>query len=133
MTLKDFRQLNILNYHISDLKEKIRQAEVNAEKCTVSFSDSAVSGSSMNRKEDCYARLMDLQKKLKNAQDELDMVLTAYNRIDDPLVKTALNLKYDVEHLGRHPISWTATAKSLGGGNTGDGLRMLCKRQIEKI
>lgn len=132
MTLKDFRQLNIMNYHISDLKEKIRQAEVNAEKCTVSFSDSVVSGSSMNRKEDCYARLMDLQKKLKNAQDELDMVLTAYNRIDDRLVKTALNLKYDVEHLGRHPISWTATAWRIGGGNTGDGIRMCCKRYLER-
>ena len=130
VTLKDFRQLNILNYHISDLKEKIRQAEVNAEKCTVSFSDSVVSGSSVNRKEDCYARLMDLRKKLKNAQDELDTVLTAYNRIDDRLVKTAMNLKYDVEHLGRHPISWTATAWIIGGGNTGDGIRMCCKRYL---
>lgn len=132
MTLKDFRQLNILNYHISDLKEQIRQAEVNAEKCTVSFNDSVVSGSSMNQKEDCYARLMDLRKKLKNAQDELDMVLTVYNKIDDRLVKTALNLKYDVEHLGRHPISWAATAWRIGGGNTGDGIRMCCKRYFER-
>lgn len=132
MTLKDFRQLNVLDYQIRDLKEKIARAQAVAEKCTVSFSAEPKGSGGQNSKEQAYLRLIQLKADLIIIQGDLNAIMRAYDRIDDRLVKTALNLKYDVEHLGRHPISWTAVAMIIGGGNTGDGIRMCCKRYLEK-
>lgn len=132
MTLKDFRQLNILNYQIQKQKEKIEQARSQAEKCTVSYSAEPKGSNGKNSKEEEYRRLIQLKADLIIIQGDLNAIMRAYNRIDDRLVKTALNLKYDVENLGKHPISWAAVAMIIGGGNTGDGIRMCCKRYLEK-
>ncbi len=132
MTLKDFRKLNILNYQIESLKEKIEKARSQAEKCTVSYSAEPKGSNGKNSKEEEYIRLIDLKGQLISAQCKLNAIMRAYDRIDDILVKTALNLKYDIEHFGRNQISWTAVAMQIGGGNTGDGIRMYCKRYLEK-
>lgn len=132
MTLKDFRQLNILNFQIQKQKEKIERAREQAEKCTVSYSAEPKGSGGQNSKEQAYIRLIQLKAELILIQGDLNAIMQAYDRIDDRLVKTALNLKYDVEHLGKHPISWTAVAMRIGGGNTGDGIRMCCKRYLEK-
>lgn len=132
MTLKDFRQLNILNYQIQKQKEKIEQARSQAEKCTVSYSAEPKGSNGKNSKEEEYIRLIQLKADLIIIQGDLNAIMRAYDRIDDRLVKTALNLKYDVENLGKHPISWTAVAMIIGGGNTGDGIRMYCKRYLER-
>lgn len=132
MTLKDFRQLNILNYQIQKQKEKIEQARSQAEKCTVSYSAEPKGSNGKNSKEEEYIRLIQLKADLIIIQGDLNAIMRAYDRIDDRIVKIALNLKYDVENLGNHPISWNAVAMRIGGGNTGDGIRMCCKRYLER-
>lgn len=132
MTLKDFRQLNVLDYQIRDLKEKVERARAVAEKCTVTYRETPGGSNGLNSKKEAFDRMCDLEKQLASVQEELTSIIRAYNDIDDRIVKAAINLKYDVMHCGKHPISWNAVARRLGGALSGDGIRMSCKRYFEK-
>lgn len=135
MKLKVFKDIRIIEYRISALENQIQEATEQAEKCTAWLSQEPISTGKgyRNTKADVIYRIIELKKQLEEVTAEREKLFDAYYRIPDALAKEAIKIKYDLEHGGKHPISWTKTAFIIGGGNTGDSLRMYCTRAIKDL
>ena len=133
MQLKEFKKLNLYRYQISKLESDIRAAQAQAEKCTASLSPTPHGTGDIKARENAILRLIELKAQLEQVTAEREKLLDAYNRIPDYLAKEAIKIRYDIDHDGKHPLSWTQTAYKIGGGNTADSLRMCCQRAVKRL
>ena len=133
MQLKEFKKLNLYRYQISKLESDIRTAQAQAEKCTASLSPTPHGTGDIKARENAILRLIELKAQLEQVTAEREKLLDTYNRIPEYLAKEAIKIRYDIDHDGKRPLSWTQTAYRIGGGNTADSLRMCCQRAVKGL
>ena len=133
MQLKEFKNLNLYRYQITALENEIRAAQAQAEKCTASLSPTPHGTGDVQARENAILRLIGLKSQLEQVTAEREKLLDAYSRIPDYLAKEAIKIRYDIDHDGKRPLSWTQTAYRIGGGNTADSLRMCCQRAVKGL
>lgn len=133
MKLKEFKKLNLYRYQITALENDIRAAQAQAEKSTASWNPTPHGTGNVKARENAILRLIELKAQLEQVTAEREKLLDTYNRIPDPFAKEVIKIRYDIEHDGKHLLSWVKIAFIIGGGNTADGLRMYCTRAVKDL
>ena len=118
MTLKELSQLYCINREIEMDKRRLFELEAWAASC-----------SSRERAEAYMAEIVDLkgiiEAKLQQCIYERNRLERYIAAIDDSLARQALTYRFV------KGLSWGQVAACIGGGNTADSVRMLCRRHME--
>lgn len=135
MTLKELHKVKGLYIELEVLKEKIEKARDNAQKVTTTFS--LTPGGGQKDVSKLIESIVDYEKELcaKYIQlyREKSKLQCFLNQIEDPIVATALTLKYDNDE--GMDLSWAQVARKVYGNKvaSGDSLRKACARYIERF
>lgn len=135
MTLKDLHGAVGVWKDIEETKKKIEQAEAAKSKITASYSlapGGAGDGQRLAKAiETIYQYELELVDKYTELfQKKLD-IQRFLRSVDDPIIRLALQLKYDPE---KELLSWLQVAVRIyGAGASADSIRMACKRYVESL
>lgn len=135
MTRQQLRQLRFLKNEIKILREQIDSLKAGIVSDVVEGSESefpytkrrfTITGADCEEYERKSKRL---QRRLQRRVDELMDLLEEINEyiegIDDSLIRQIISLRHV------NGLTWDQVAASIGGGNTGDGVRMMHDRYFK--
>lgn len=135
MTLKELHKVKGLCIELEVLKEKIERTRDCVQKVTTSFSPTPSGGQKDVSKliESIVDYEGELQAKYIQLYSEKSELQCFLKQIEDPIVATALTLKYDSDE--GIELSWAQVARKVYGSKvaSGDSLRKACARYIEKF
>lgn len=130
MTLKDLNGINDTMKQIEETKRRIAQLTAKASSTVQPVTGMPRGNGIADKVGDGAAAIADEKRRLralKRRKRAAYKKLCAYiEGVADPHVQRMLELKYIDGY------SWTKVALTIGGGNTSDGVRMACKRYVEK-
>lgn len=131
MTLKELSQLYWLNREIEQDRERLRELESRAYSVGAAKAGSSPQSSETSRKAERYAlELAGIRETIRAKQerclDERRRLETYIAGIDDSMIRQIYTLRFI------SGLPWAQVAASLGGGNTADGVRMICKRYLRE-
>lgn len=131
MTLNDLSQLYYLNREIKMDQERLEALRARASSPSgLNLTGIPSGGSFENMLERYIAEIVDLENiirtKRKKCMDERNSLERYIAEIPDSLTRQIFTLRF-VEGL-----SWHNVAFGVGGGNTADSVRMICRRYIEQ-
>ena len=120
-------KLEKLRIGIRNLSERVEKLETQVTNTTQNYSGMPKGGSGKN---DNREQLIILKDKLKAKKEHLEYLLMIaeyiISDVKDPLIMAMLSYRY-IE--GK---TWMQVAMAVGGNNTEDSCRMMCKRYVEK-
>ena len=136
MTLKDLHGAIAIWKEIDELKEKLEKAHSAAQKITAFYSlvpSPSKSGDGLARTCEMIVEYeMTLVDRYCKVYEEKLRLQRFFSSVEDPVIRTALELKYDPDE-GTF-LSWLQVAQRIyGGGATADSIRMACKRYVESL
>ena len=131
MTLKELSQLYYLNREIERDQERLEKLRASASAPGAPNYDGMPKNPSFeNRLERYIAEIVDLeaiiQAKITQCLHERARLERYIAEIPDSLTRQIFQLRFI------SGLSWVQIAFSVGGGNTADGVRMVCNRYIKK-
>ena len=131
MTLKELSQLYYINKEIESDMQRLEELRLAVSSPSSSkISGMPFSGSRINITENILAEIIELESIINNKINRCVAERARLERyicgISDSLTRQIFTLRFI------KCFSWRQVAYKLGGGNTADGVRMLCKRYIAK-
>lgn len=130
MTLKELGGINDTMKQIEETERRIAQLEAKASSTVQTVTGMPRGNGIADKVGNGAAEIADEKRrlrKLKRRKRAEYKKLCAYiDGVADPHIQRMLELKYIDGY------SWTKVALTIGGGNTSDGVRMACKRYVEK-
>lgn len=117
MTLKEIKNIN---KEIARLRAKIIRLRNEAENISPVITGTPHCGTSSDKVGNIVAQMSDVQREIQNLEILRNSELNRLSReiFEENCLFMRLALHY----------SWTKIALEIGGGNTGDGIRMRCER-----
>lgn len=131
MTLQELSQLYWLNQEIERDKEGLEELKRRYRSLSGHDVTEMQSGSSANSSiERCIAEIDDLEMiisaKITQCMHERNRLERYIADIPDSLTRQIFTLRF----INR--LTWVQVARHIGGGNTADGVRMVCTRYVGK-
>ena len=130
MTQKELKQLYYLNKEIEMWRKALSNLENMSFIKAQQITGMPTSPGNGDNTGDMASKKVDIENKIKELQeracDESIKIINYIESVEDSLVRQVM--------YHRHVLcfKWGQVAKAIGGGNTGDGLRMMYKRYIEE-
>ena len=131
MTTKELSQLYYLNREIENCQRKLEELEYQRGCSPVIIDDMPHGkGPAKSRVEQLAAEIVDLKAIIHAKQIEC---IHERNRLERYIADIPDSITRQIfEYRFANCLSWNQVANHIGGGNTPDGVRMACKRYIEK-
>lgn len=117
MTLREIKNIN---NEIARLKSKIIRLRNEAENISPVVTGMPHSGGTADTIGNIVAQMSDMQREIQNLEILRNSALNRLSR--DIFEENCLFMRLALHY------SWTKIALEIGGGNTGDGIRMKCER-----
>lgn len=125
MTLKELNELDDIIKLIARTKEKLAKVELALYPGGINYDGMPKSSSGKNKTESLVAEKLYLQERLEKLNMERVQREEYISRIPDFHIRLIVELHF-VDKL-----TWRQVAQRIGGNNTPDSVRMLCKRYME--
>ena len=117
MTLKEIKNIN---KEIARLRAKIMRLRNEAENISPVITGMPYNAGTSDKVGNIVAQMSDIQKEIQNLEILRNSALIRLSR--DIFEENCLFMRLALHY------SWTKIALEIGGGNTGDGIRMRCER-----
>ena len=112
MTAKELSKLCYLNQEIAQARQEL--TEVHRSTWKASAEEAA----------ELTAKKKALQEKIRRRKEERDRLWAYIDAVEDAQIRRILDLRFAKR------LSWAQVAFRMGGGNTADGVRMMCFRYL---
>ncbi len=125
MTLKELNELDDIIKLISRTKDKLMKVELSLYPGGINYDGMPKSPAYKNKMESLMTEKISLEKRLENLNMERIRREEYIANITDYHIRLIIELHF-VDKL-----TWRQVAQRIGGNNTADSVRMLCKRYVE--
>lgn len=130
MTLKELSQLYYLTREIEMYKQRLQDMESRAVDCSASLSSTPGRSGPSDIVGFCAAEIADLRGIIEAKQQQCLYERNRLERYISSIDNSMLRQIFTCRFIDRLP--WEQVAECVGGGNTGDGCRMVVKRYLQK-
>jgi hypothetical protein len=131
MTIKELSQLYWLNREIERDKARLEELYTKAASCTQTITGMPHVPGITDKVGKYAGEIADLrgiiEANIQRCFYELNRLNRYIDSVDDPQMRMILSLRFV------NGLPWRQVAESIGGGNTEDSVRMMCKRYIDKM
>lgn len=131
MTMKELSQLYWLNREIERDKARLEELYTKAISCTQSITGMPHVPGVTDKVGNYSGEIADLrgiiEANIQRCFYELNRLNRYIDSVDDPQMRMILSLRFV------NGLPWRQVAESIGGNNSEDSVRMMCKRFLEKM